>query len=217
MTTNYGGGASSNEADDGVCRLRESDAIESLKGVNIKNFRLRNSTTKKKANFIDTPTYQLLMFAFCCCLSAASCLFVCFARWLGARVKPDDVSVGAGLISGCHCLFLRELLLRFIDVDVDCGVWRWEREAGPSRHATKGNQFFFVLLDRLHASLDSSRIFLFFRFHFSRWRRENDDWNARFRINERIYWDEAKVMINTPARSGTASLHYSSLNELCPT
>lgn len=216
MTTNYGGGASSNEADDGVCRLRESDAIESLKGVNIKNFRLRNSTTKKselhRYTHISTVDVCLLLLPVCCLM------FVCLLH---------SLTRGPGQAGWCvrRCRVNFWLPLFVFKGTTAALHWRWRglwclavRERGWAVETCHKRKSFFFRTSRSTPCItwfisDIS----FFRFHFSRWRRENDDWNARFRINERIYWDEAKVMINTPARSGTASLHYSSLNELCPT
>lgn len=74
--------APSNEADDGGCRLRESDAIESLKGVNIKNFRLRSSTKKTR-----TPSIHPHINCWClpfvvACLLPRVCLFAFLADYI---------------------------------------------------------------------------------------------------------------------------------------
>jgi hypothetical protein len=106
--------------------------IAALKGVNIKSF----------APLYTHPHIKwMLMFAFCCCLSGTTqCLYMFVCLFVKARgVKLVRWCVWCpwpGLISGCYCLFLIELLLRFIDV---CYTEGWV--SFLSWIAAKGNQF----------------------------------------------------------------------------
>lgn len=78
-----------------------------------------------------------------------------------------------GLISGCHCLFSIELLLRFIDIS-------WRLGSFVFRITTKGNQFLFGIEGGdevlMKPCIIKASIFIWGIFYSNLWWRENDDW-----------------------------------------